>query len=174
MTEILYDDGGMWVEAQVGRDTVNAKYFKSSFNHTPIKWSTWDKITIPFYRASRIIKDAYWNIRYGFQRMFKGYDSVDCFDTFEKFIERYTKILTEFKKHNHSYPLGMTEEEWLNIIDEMIYHLHYMNEDNVDKELKKYVPEGWIPCCKTSGKIMDKHKEKFFELFSKYFYNLWD
>lgn len=174
MIEITYDDKEMTTEAQVGKDTIEAKYFKSSFNFTPIKWSTWDKITIPFYRAGRIIRDTYWNIRYGFQRMFKGYDSVDIFDTFAKFIERYTKILTELKKCRCSYPCDMTEEEWDNIIDEMLYHLHYMDEENIIEELEKSIPEGWIPSWETTGKIMDEHKEKFFELFSKYFYNLWD
>lgn len=174
MPELIYEDGYVLSKAQVGRDKVDAKYFNSDFHFKPIKLSLWDKITIPFYKAKRVIRDTYWNIRYGFQRMFKGYDSVDVFDVYASFIKRYSKIFTDFKKHNCGYPFGTTEEEWDNIIDEMIYHLYYMDESNVDKELEKYAPEGYAPCYETTDKIMHEHKEEFFKLFSKYFYNLWD
>lgn len=176
MIEVTYDNKYLTTRAKVGRDTIeNAKYFYGTItNRTVIELSLWDKITIPFYRIKRKLKDIYWTIRYAFQRMYKGYDYVETFDVYFTFIERYEKILIEFKKHGNSFPCEKTEEEWNNIIDEMIYHLHYMNEDNVDKELKQYVPEGWLPCWETSGKIMSKHKEEFFKLFSEYFYNLWD
>lgn len=176
MVEITYSDEYLTTKAKVGRDTIeDAKYFYSTImNKSLIKWSLWDKITIPFYRMKRKIKDTYWNIRYGFQRMFKGYDYVETFDIYSTFIERYEKILIEFKKHGNSFPCDTTEEKWNDIIDEMIYHLHYMSEDNVNKELEQYVSDGWIPCWETSGKIMSKHKEEFFKLFSEYFYNLWD
>ena len=68
----------------------------------------------------------------------------------------------------------MTEEEWNNIIDEMIFHLRYMDEEKVDEELCKDVPDNWIPCVPTIDMITEKHKDEFFKLFSKYFYNLWD
>ena len=174
MPELIYDDKYITTKAQVGKDKINAKYFQSNFHFEPIKWSTWDKITIPFYRAKRKIKNVYWNIRYGLQRMFKGYDSVDVFDAFEQFIERYTKILTDLKKYKNGFPCDMTEDEWDGIIDEMIYHLYYMNESNINKELEKYAPDGWLPCLGTTDEIMYKHKDEFFKLFSKYFYNLWD
>lgn len=173
MPELIYEDKYVLSKAQVGRDKVDAKYFNSDFYLEPIKWSLWDKITIPFYRAKRVIRDTYWNIRYGFQRMFKGYDSVDVFDVYAGFIKRYSKILENFKKHNCGYPSDMTDEEWDNIIDEMIYHLYYMDENNIDKELEKYAPEGYVPCLETTGKIMYEHKEEFFKLFSKHFFNLW-
>ena len=68
----------------------------------------------------------------------------------------------------------MTEEEWDDIIDEMIYHLHYMNEEVVVEELERDVPDDWSASYKTVNYILDKHKDAFFELFSKYFYHLWD
>ena len=164
----------------VGKDTIEAEYFtfKRSDWWTPKKKNVfekvWDIITTPYYKAKWWIKEAYWEIRYGFQRMFKGYDSVDTFETFSKFIERYTKILSEYKKYHVGYCSEMTEEEWDNIIDEMLYHLHYMDEETVTEELEKDVPEDWHASYKTVNYIMDKHKDAFFELFSKYFYNLWD
>ena len=164
----------------VGKDTLEAEYF--TFNRsdwwTPKKMNVfekvWDIITTPYYKAKWWIKEAYWEIRYGFQRMFKGYDSVDTFETFSKFIERYTKILSEYKKYHVGYCATMTEEEWDAVIDEMLYHLKYMDEETVTEELEKNVPDDWSASYKTVNPILEKHKDAFFELFSKYFYDLWD
>lgn len=162
--------------ATVGKDTIEAEYFtfERSLGLSEPKWTLWDKITIPFHRAKHWIREAYWEVRYGFQRMFKGYDSVDTFETFAKFRERYTKILKEYRKYHVGYCGEMTEEEWDAVIDEMIYHLHYMDEETVTEELERNVPDDWSASYRTVNHILDKHKDAFFELFSKYFYHLWD
>ena len=160
----------------VGKDTIEAEYFtfERSLGLNEPDWTLWEKITIPYYRAKHWIRDTYWEIRYGFQRMFKGYDSVDTFEIFSKFIERYTKILTQYRKNHVGYCYCMTEEEWDDIIDEMLYHLKYMDEETVVEELEKNVPDNWSASYKTVNPILEKHKDAFFELFSKYFYDLWD
>lgn len=168
--------------ATVGKDEVKAEYF--IFNHsdwwTPKKMNVfekiWDAITTPYYRTKNWVRDIYWKIRYGFQRMLKGYDSVDTFETFAKFIERYTKILNEYRKYHCGIPMEFedSEEEWDKVIDEMLYHLHYMDEETVTEELEKDVPDDWTVSSKSVYEVMEKHKDAFFELFSKYFYNLWD
>ena len=166
--------------ATVGKDTIEAEYF--TFEHSDW-WNTkdmnvfekaWDVITTPFWRAKRWIVDTYWEIRYGFQRMFKGYDEVDTFETFWKFIERYSKILTDYRKHHWGHPGEITEEEWDVIVDEMIYHLKYMDEETVTEELERDVPDNWSASYRTVNPILEKHKNAFFELFSKYFFDLWD
>lgn len=134
--------------AQVGKDTIEAEYFV--FEHSgwwnPKKMyffeKVWDIITTPYHKAKWWIREAYWEVRYGFQRMFKGYDYVDTFETFAKFIERYTKILTEYRKKHCGIPMEFvdSEEEWDNVIDEMLYHLRYMDEETVIEELEKDVP----------------------------------
>ena len=167
--------------AKVGRDIIeNAEYF--SFNHSTL-WDPedmnkleklWFFITTPYYRVKNKLEEVYWSCRYGFERMFKGYDSVDTFETFSKFTDRYSKILTELRNCHYGYPGTLTEQEWDNILDEMIYHLRYMDEETVTEELEKDVPEDWIVNNKTVYEIMDKHKNEFFKLFSEYFYNMWD
>ena len=167
--------------AKVGRDTIEAEYH--IFEHIEYKKDKtfkdkledlWFYVSMPFWKTKHWIKNTYWEIRYGFQRMFKGYDSVDTFETFAKFIERYTKILNEYRKKHVGYVGTMTNEEWEAIIDEMLYHLHYMDELAVIEELEKDVPENWNPSQRTIDDIMEKHKDEFFKLFSEYFYNLWD
>jgi hypothetical protein len=166
--------------ATVGKDTIEAEYHTYErvdwFGINEPKWTLWDKITTPFWKIKRWFKDTYWEIRYGFQRMFKGYDSVDTFETFYKFIERYTKILTEYKKKHCGIPMEFenSAEEWDKVIDEMLYHLHYMDEERVTKELENAVPDGWHVSQIIVDNIMLHHKDEFFKLFSKYFYDLWD
>lgn len=165
--------------ATVGKDVIeDVEYLVFEHNgklglNEP-EFTLWDKITIPFYRAKHKVKRMYWEVRYGFQRMFKGYDNVDTFEIFDRFIERYIKIITEFRNNHCGYPYNLTEEEWDNVLDEMLYHLHYMKEDDVIEELKKDVPKSWNPSYKNINEIMEKHKNEFFKLFSEYFYNLWD
>lgn len=174
-----------YATAKVGRDTIeNVEYIV--FDHSdwwkPREAKTfkdklekfWDVITTPYYKAKWRVKEAYWNCRYGFERMFKGYDSVDTFETFAKFIERYTKILTEYRKTHVGYVGTMTNEEWEAIIDEMLYHLYYMDEWHVIDELEKDVPDNWSVSAKFVSEVLDKHKDAFFKLFSEYFFNLWD
>ena len=174
-----------YATAKVGRDTIeNVEYIILEYSDwwKPKEIKTfkdklekfWDIITTPYYKAKWKVKEAYWNCRYGFERMFKGYDSVDTFETFAKFIERYTKILTEYRKTHIGHVGTMTEEEWDDIIDEMLYHLKYMDEETVTEELEKDVPDDWTASAITVYEIMDKHKDAFFKLFSEYFYNLWD
>jgi hypothetical protein len=171
--------------AQVGMDSIeNAEYltFEHTISERPKRKMTlkdklenlWWAMTRPFRKVKWKVEDVYWKVRYGFERMFKGYDSVDCFETFSKFIERYSKILIEYKKTHHGYPCDMSNQKWEDIIDEMIYHLYYMDEDNIEKELCKNVPDGWTPSVKTVDEIMVRHKDEFFKLFSEHFYNLWD
>ena len=166
---------------QVGKDIIeNAEYF--TFDHSDWweikKMNTFEKIldviTTPYYKVKWHIKETYWKIRYGFERMFKGYDSVDTFETFAKFIERYSKILKDLRECHYGYPGTITPEKWDSILDEMLYHLYYMDEETVTKELEKDVPDDWAASSKTVYEIMDKHKNEFFKLFSKYFYDLWD
>lgn len=165
---------------KVGKDIIEAEYW--IFDHSPLwepremTWfeKVWDVITTPYYKVKWKIRDMYWEVRYGFERMFKGYDSVDTFEIFAKFIERYTKILTEYRNTHIGYIYNMTEEEYDNIIDEMLYHLHYMDEWTVIEELEEDVPENWSASAKTVDQIMEKHKNEFFKLFSEYFFSLWD
>ena len=138
------------------------------------KESFWDSIKYFPWRLGFKIKNLYYQVKYGFQRMFRGYDDTEVFNTDLTFIDRYLKILKDFSKNHHGYPPSITNEQWDDILDEMIKHLSLMTEDNVKTELKKGMPDSFEPDYKTVSEIMDRHKDEFFKLFSKWFYNLWD
>lgn len=138
------------------------------------KFTLWDRITIHFCRLKYEVKKVVQIVRYGFQRMFKGYDNVDVFDTFYQFSKRYHKIFVELRNSSCSHPCNMTEEEWDNILNRMITHLYYMDETNVVDKLENDSPKGLSPSYNAIHNVMNKHKEEFFKLFSEHFYNLWD
>lgn len=169
--------------ANVGKDVIpDAEYIEFEYITLEREKTFRDKFedfwfvaTMPFWKTKHWIKRTYWKIRYGFQRMFNGYDSVDTFEIFDKFVDRYIKILNKFRNNHDGYPINLqSNDEWNDVLDEMIYHLHYMKEDNIIEELLDGVPEGWTVSNKTVYEIMNKHKDEFFKLFSEYFYSLWD
>ena len=138
------------------------------------KESFWDSIKYFPWRLGFKVKNLYYQVKYGFQRMFRGYDDTEVFDMDMVFIDRYLKILKDFRKNHCGYPPSITNEQWDDILDEMIKHLTLMNENNIMSELKKGMPDSFKHDYKTVSEIMDRHKDEFFKLFSKWFYNLWD
>ena len=138
------------------------------------KESFWDSIKYFPWRLGFKIKNLYYQVKYGFQRMFRGYDDTELFNMDMTFIDRYLKILKDFRKNHCGYPPSITNEQWDDILDEMIKHLSLMTEDNVETELKKGMPDSFKPDYKTVNEITNRHKDEFFKLFSKWFYNLWD
>ena len=138
------------------------------------KLTFFEWLSLEYHRTVRKIKDLYYRIKYSFQRMFKGYDDVDTFELFANFTDHYTKILTDFRNNHYGYPCDLTESQWDEILDEMLYHLDYMSEERVKSKLRSNMPEDWLPDGMVVYEIMEKHKDEFFKLFSKYFYNLWD
>jgi hypothetical protein len=163
-------------EVTIAGETITVEYFETNFNsEISNKISDlWYDITLPFYKLKRKTKDIYWDIRKGIQRMKNGYDDIDRYCLYGRFIDRYTNVLKDYKKNMHGHPARFSEEEWNAIIDKMLLHLYYMDEDNVDEELCKDVPENWIPRWDTTYPIMEHHKNEFFKLFSEHFYDLWD
>lgn len=160
--------------------SVGGKEFEVEYFITTWPWPTEYKETIleklsdiPWW-IKRNAKELYWKIRYAIQRVYRGYDNLDSISLYAAFIERYTKILSNFQKNLSGHPGTMTEEEWRNILAKMQLHLFFMDEDNVDNILESGCPENWLPTCQSSYEVMDYHKDEFFALFSKYFYHLWD
>jgi len=113
-----------------------------------------------------------------------GYDDLAVWETASYFIHTMRSILIKYSETRsgtpvlvENYPLGVpkTDEEkrivlenslkWEAIINRMIHLLDLMDEDNSLYDDLEY------------GEIfsnINKAKEEFFGLFSKYFYHLWD
>lgn len=130
-----------------------------------LKWTKWDTFTSwVWYRPVRRIKHIFYEIKYGFQRMFRGYDDTEIFNLDWAFIDKYTKILQDFRESTCGYPGTMTEEEWDAILDRMIFLLLEIQNVYDDINFEDY---------KEKDKIIEADKNEFFELFSKHFFHLW-
>jgi hypothetical protein len=51
-------------------------------------------------------------LRFAWQRVFRGYDDLAVWDFHSWHTTSVINILTELQKHSNGYPAGMTEEQW--------------------------------------------------------------
>lgn len=77
-------------------------------------------------------------------------------------------ILEEGAKVGDEEQDKRNEEAYNAVLDEMLLHLEGMKEENYNKE--EFDPDKW----EEIDKQMYEHKDKFFSLFSNYFFTLWD
>lgn len=124
------------------------------------KWTKWDSfVSFIWYQPRRKIVDAFYLVKYACQRAFRGYDDREVFSADHFFVERQLKILKKFKKYNCGYPCGsITPENWDNIIQQMIDDLQFISDYSWDFKRNDEV---------------EKHKDHFFYLFSKWFFHIW-
>lgn len=125
-----------------------------------------ESIELFFLGNKRKIKNTYYQIKYGFQRMFRGYDDAEVFDLFDGFLIKYKKILKDFRKCGNSYPFELgSYDEWANVLDEMINHFELSDAFNDYYKDMKYIE---------AEPIAYQHANKALEMFTKYFWDLWD
>lgn len=104
----------------------------------------------------------------------KGYDEYATWGTFDWFIYTMKDILSIYRVNHHGYPVvawddkerqEAFEKEYDADFDTMIALLGDMDECN--PKYKDYKADLMF-------EEMNTAKDKFFELFSKHFYTLWD
>lgn len=121
-------------------------------------------------------KDKRLERKYGRQRVKRGYSDRDVWDIDLWFLSVMPKMLQQLKETRHGSPAELGEsyvnddgvmvndkchEEWDKILDRMIFLLGEMKVDisEISREIVQYRED-----C----------KNEFFDLFSKYFWYLWD
>jgi len=85
----------------------------------------------------------------------QGFEPTECWNldnTIAKFITPRLKYL---KEHKCGYPGNLTENEWDDIMDKMIYAFENYKIGHIEEENEKKIDEGVF-------------------LFAKWFRNLWD
>ena len=112
----------------------------------------------PYNRIKWFVKDTYRDLRKRCQRFKRGYAWSDVWDMDQWFIEMIRPMLIHLRDNGISYPMEFnSRDEWCTVLDEMINCLEFMDE-----------------CNMLTLEIVQSNKNRFFELFSMYFYNLWD
>lgn len=115
------------------------------------------------------------------QRFKRGYSYGDVWDMDFWFMRTVKPMLIHLRDHgigipNDLYVEGSDNERiyWENTLTEMISCLELMNEDNAEKYLGIENHDFSVEDYNKKWALMEENKNRFFELFSKYYYNLWD
>lgn len=129
------------------------------------------------YKLANIIYD----FRSRRQRFARGWADGDVWNMNDWFIKTVEPMLKHLRDNgcgvpNELYDEGLdSREQWEAVLDEMVRCLHLMDEENVRMALGLYRRHGLsYDEHKRIGDTMEENKNRFFELFSKWFFDLWD
>ena len=81
----------------------------------------------------RTIGDFFRSIKWAWQRATKGYCELDTYSVSDWFLNTLPDMLEEIKNNCTGYPDELTEDEWVRILDRMIFLLREANEDTCTK-----------------------------------------
>ena len=132
-----------------------------------------------YYRIIGIIEDAWDTFRIRCQRFKRGYAYRDVWDMDHWFMRTVRLMLIHLRDYGDGCPMEFNDrDEWCAVLDEMINCVELMYEDNVWGFLGFVETEDYERMTdadfKKIGEIMEANKNRFFELFGKHFYSLWD
>lgn len=122
------------------------------------------------------ISHLWYRFRCRCQRFKRGYAYRDVWNLDSWFISTVQPMLVHLRDHGIGIPLAFDNPHgdrsaWKNMLTEMINCLDMMDEEKVIEHLGGGME---IEDYKKCSKIMEENKNKFFELFSMYFFDLWD
>lgn len=115
------------------------------------------------------------------QRFKRGYSYGDVWDIDFWFMRTVKPMLTHLRDHGCGIPNELYLQDadnerilWENTLTEMISCLELMDEENAEKYLGIADNDYSVASYDKVTNLMEENKNRFFELFSKYFYCLWD
>lgn len=134
-----------------------------------------------FNRIKIYFRMKTYNLRKRIQRFIRGYAYSDVWDIDAWFMNTLKPMLIHLRDHGIGIPMDLYQEgaenerkKWEIVLTEMISLLTLMDEDEARKHLEIYDSDYSIESYQKVNDFMEDTKNRFFELFSKYFYNLWD
>ena len=120
-------------------------------------------------------------LRARLQRFKRGYSYGDVWDMDCWFKRTARPMLIHLRDHGIGIPFDLYLEgedneraAWEAVLTEMIDCLTLMDEDEAQKHLGIADDDWTVESYKKVTDLMDEKKNRFFELFSKHFYSLWD
>lgn len=125
--------------------------------------------------------DRLWdNFRVRCQRFKRGWAYGDVWDLDVWFMHTVKPMLIHLRDHGIGIPNELyidCENErvnWENTLTEMITCLELMDEDAAREHLDISDSDYSFESYQKTNDFMEENKNRFFELFSKYFFDLWD
>ena len=115
------------------------------------------------------------------QRFKRGYAWSDVLDMDCWFKRTVKPMLIHLRDHGMGIPLDLYNHEdeneridWENVLTEMVDCIYLMDEDAAQKYLGVADDDYSAASYQKVNSLMDAKKDRFFELFSKYYFSLWD
>lgn len=133
-----------------------------------------------YYKIKNTLEDIWYPFKWRCQRFVRGYADIDMFNMDDWFMRTVKPMLIYHRDNNFSVPDEFSEnpDGFKLALIEMINCLDLMGEDYVCNFLGFCEIEDIIKMKTEDFKevhdIINDSKDKFFQLFSKYFYYLWD
>lgn len=134
-----------------------------------------------FSRIKYKIDRLWYNLRARYQRSKRGYSYGDVWNMFDWFMRTVKPMLIHLRDHGIGVPLDLyldgednERKAWEDILTEMTSCLELMDEDAAKKYLGVSDSDYSVESYKKARDLMEENKDRFFELFSKYYFDLWD
>ena len=135
-------------------------------------WNKWIHMYRFPYNIPHIPVNFFKFIKELFSFIHNGYPYEAVYENYNYFINTQREIFKKYLEHHWGYPGyedAATNEQWEDIVRHMIDLLDKMDENNYDINYEINPNEPL-----THEKEMIKAKNEFFELYSKWFFDLWD
>lgn len=127
------------------------------------------------------IQNALDNLHARYQRSKRGYSYGNVWNMFDWFMTTVKPMLIHLRDHGIGVPLDLyldgednERKAWEDILTEMIECLDNMNEEQIYDKYDLWGKHKTKNNYEYVNDLMNTNKDRFFKLFSKYFYDLWD
>ena len=123
-------------------------------------------------KITRKIKNFFLQIKWFFQRGFKGYCDKDIWSLRDWFIAIFPEMLREMAIDLHSSPAEINASDWQDILNRMAISLERTDAEYwLDRIKEGKVDDFNFP---NYGAEIKVYKDIFMDMFSKYFFDLWN
>lgn len=125
---------------------------------------------LPWYKSikywpmrfyNRIRYDVFQKIKFGFQRMFRGYDDTLLWNTNDYIAKLMLVGLKHLRENGHGFPPDLDEDTWNKYLDEMIYGFECYMTVYENNDFSNY-------------SICMERFTHALNLVTKYYHQLWD
>lgn len=113
-------------------------------------------------------------IKWFWQRGIRGYSDRDCWSLCSHISHVTLNGLKHIRDYNHSYPIGLTEDEWTIILNKMVFafeKIKLLADGDAYFHIQGNLPTRDMTIFRKEDK---KEIEEGWRLFKKYYYSLWD
>ena len=129
----------------------------------------WEVRYYLWWKWVNLFRDTKDNIKWGFQRMFRGYDDEVYWSLYSALRRLIIPGLKHLREHEIGHPMYdeiRSWDDWAKVLDEMIEGFKIFDEED-----DRFYEKGYFDS--EQYKIDEAKKKRALELFAKYYRSLW-